>query len=92
MNMTRRKFFCGVAIGLPAAVIASKLPALPALTLEPAYKFQKTISTSLPIATWRKLYRGIRPSRLAHWWDTKEGMDVMNETNEILEDLKWLEK
>ena len=77
MNMTRRKFFRGVAIGLPAAVIASKLPALPALTLEPPYKFQTTISTSLPTGIWRQLYAGENPY-LGY--------------NKILAEMKWIEK
>ncbi len=59
MSMTRRKFLCGVAIGLPAALVASKLPALAADTtiadglFDP---YRKTLYTSLPTATWRKLY------------------------------------
>ena len=94
MNMTRRKFFTGVAVGLPAALVASKLPALPADTTIADGLFDpdsETIYTSLPTATWRKLYSGIEPSPWDNWWDTKEGMEVMTETNEILADLKWRE-
>ena len=84
MNMTRRKFFTGMAIGLPAALVASKLP-------EPA---------SPPAVTWRSLYPHhystvadgrVEPSFDSNWWDTKEGIEVMTETNEILADLKWRE-
>ena len=77
MNMTRRKFFRGVAIGLPAALVASKLPALPALAGDrtirmPAarspYNYQRTIYHSWPIATWRKLYVGpIDRTPLPYW-------------------------
>ncbi len=101
MNMTRRKFFRGVAIGLPAALVASKLPALAADTtiadglFDP---YRKTIYTSLPtqyslpIATWRKLYKGADPDSFASdWWETEEGKEVMNETNKILAEMKWIE-
>ena len=80
MNMTRRKFFRGVAIGLPTALVAAKLPAVAAdttsmitATWSPT-TYKETIYHS---PTWRKLYAGEEP---------------LLGYNEILADLKWTEK
>lgn len=96
MKLTRRKFFAGLAVAPLAAVGAIK--ALPALANNISTSLTKlrplrhtTIKTSLPVATWRKLYSGIEPSFSANWWDTEEGMEAMNETNEILAELPWIE-
>ena len=83
MNMTRRKFFRGVAIGLPAALVAAKLPAdpLPFTSLADHTSIwdpYHTIRTGLPAVTWRQLY-------------SKDFASVLGETNEIMADLKWRE-
>ena len=71
MNMTRRKFFTGMAIGLPAALVASKLPVaaadLPDTTIADGLfdPDSETIYTSLPTATWRKL--SIDRTPLPYW-------------------------
>ncbi len=86
MNMTRRKFFRGVAIGLPTALVAAKLPAVAAdttsmitATWSPT-TYKETIYHSLPTDTWRQFYA------------SPAGRRSIRETNEILAELKWIEK
>ena len=97
MKLTRRKFFAGLAVApLVAVAIAKAVPVLAdnmSLALARWTKTEPltTIYTSLPAPKWRKLYSGIEPNPLLEWWETEEGKEVMNETNEILAELPWKE-
>ena len=95
MKLTRRKFFAGLAVApLVAVAVAKAVPALDdyLATWEPTQYFgHTTIQTSLPVATWRKLYSGIAPEPSSYWWETEEGAVLMRDTNEILSELKWID-
>ena len=84
-NLTRRKFFRGLALAPVVAVVAAKLPALPT-------KMKPTIHWPLrPIYTGlhpfkKTLYFGFDPSQ---WRKLHAGEDPRLEPNDILKDLTW---
>ena len=102
MKLTRRKFFAGLAVA-PLVAVAKAAPVLadnmslalarwtkdgPLSNLVLSNKMT-SISTMHSAETWRKLYTGAEPSLSSDWWETEEGKEVMNETNEILNEMKW---
>ena len=81
MNLTRRKFFAGLAVApLVAVAVAKALPALAdnmslilAKWSPTEYLGTTTIYTSLSIKTWRQLYAGVR---LEHQGLTQDDHDL----------------
>jgi len=84
--MNRRNFFRALKVGLAGGVaLAAGLPVLP-----------KATSSILPLLSgWRGLGNNPTLSELARAIDpdktVKEAIDILNETNEVLADMDWVE-
>ena len=77
MNLTRRKFFRGLAVAPVVAVVAAKLPPLPAPPIRAFLTPKKltTIRIGMPVPQWRELYKGVLPFKINRtplsYWRTR---------------------
>ena len=79
MNLTRRRFFRGLALAPVAVVVAAKLPPLPA----PKKKMlAAAFRTRMPSPQWRHIGR---PSLAS----LKDMINLLRSTNEITHAMKW---